>query len=367
MFHKSPILLLAALTITGCTATPDLSIWATASQDIRDEMVSSQAMALEKLDTLVLAAAEGKSQGWRDTCGLDTPTSLTIDWLTAEEKWAVERENYKLAAIQVEGGLNAMVLYAEAVNDLAASAGTGKEAAEGVVTSLTSISSTLGVAFPAFKGAGEIFTLISEQWTKIEAQDSLAETMSAMQGNVDELSSALAVQLNIQKDIIDNITDKGRQAIKGRYGTERMCYFSRKANELYELAERPYRDYNIAEDKANVANKTLTNKEINRLESSITNQLVATQFGLPIYRQYMDEVNEFRRWESSSKTQLDSLKQAVIEWAKTHQEVASKMKECGGLRSLHSKCGNLTLENLKSARDRLKSIAAGFGSEVENG
>lgn len=362
MYKKLCIASIITLTITGCTATPDLSTWAKASEDIRDGMISSQATALGKLDVLVQAAAEAQSQGWQSICGTEKPDSLTINWATAEEEWTRDRENYRTAAVQVEGGLNAMVLYAQAINDLAASAGTGKEASEGIVKSLTSIGGTLGVAFPAFNGAGEIFTIISEQWTKIEAQNSLAETMLAMQDNVDKLSIALMEQAAIQREIIDDITDKGTQAITSRYGTEKICYFRKKANQLYAQAERPYKNYNIADDRANEAGRGLPAKETQDLETEITNHLVMGQFGLPIYRQYMDEVNDLRRWETTSKTQLDSVKIAATEWAKAHQEVAEAMRDCGGLRSLRSNCGNLTLDNLKIARDRIKSIAAGLNS-----
>jgi len=348
------------LTIAGCTATPDLSKWAQASEDIRDGMVRSQVTTIGKLDMLVGAAAEAKSQGWQSTCGTEKPTLLTVDWMTAEEEWKTDLENYRVAAMQVEGGLTAMVLYAQAVNELAVSAGTGKEASEGIVKSLSSIGSTLGVAFPTFNGAGEIFTLISEQWTKVEAQNSLAETMSAMQGNVDNLAEALVKQAAIQIRIVDNLTDKGTQAIKGKYGTERVCYFQKKANQLYAQAERPYKNYNIADNEAALASKPLSDKESRELETEITNHLVADQFGLPIYRQYMDEVTALRRWENASKTQLVSVQRAVTEWAKAHREVADTMLACGGLRSLRSKCGNLTFDNLKIARDRIKSIEASF-------
>lgn len=363
MLKKLSAASFTVLIITGCSATPDLSMWAQASEDIRDGMVSSQATTIGKLNMLVNASSDAMQQGWKSTCGTEKPNSTTVDWSTAEAQWKIDRENYKSAAVQVEGGLNAMVLYAQAINELALSAGTGKEASEGIVKSLSNIAATLGVVFPAFKGTGEIFTLVSEQWTKVEAQNSLSNTMLAMQIHVDSLSTALVNQAGIQKDIIDDITSKGTQAIKGKYGTEKICYFEKKANHLYTQAERPYKNYNEADDRAALENKNLSAKESRKLETEITNQLVVAQFGLPVYRQYLDEVNELRLWETASKDQLLTVEVAVAEWAKAHREVANALSTCGGLRSLRSNCGNLTLDNLKIARDRIKSIEASFKAD----
>lgn len=290
MINKHLLVPLAVLFTVSCSSTPDLSTWTKASEDIRDSMASSQSEAFQQIDTLIGAARQAKQQEWKSGCGLDDQTSWTVNWSTAEDTWKVDQRVYRDAANQVVAGLNAMVLYAQALNELAKSAGTGKEAADGIVQSLNSIGSSIGMSVPGLGASGEILSLISEQWTKIEAQDSLADTMTLMQPHVDALSAAVRKQASLQIDVIDNLSDKGIQAIAGKYGNEKICYFQKKAKQLYAEAERPYKNYNVADDRASMSGSTLRDKEKRELETTISNQLVVSEFGLPIYRQYLSEV-----------------------------------------------------------------------------
>ena len=286
----------------GCTATPDLSNWSKTSEDIRDSMVKSQSDIKSNLSQLVSISKLAQNEGWDSTCATTTfNPAVHVNWQTAQQDWTRNQKLYATASADVELGLNAMVLYAQAVNELAASSGTGEEAAEGIVKSIKSIGSLLGAAIPGIDTTGKVFKLISEKWTNIKAQDSLAETMTAMQSNVDTLATALKNQTSVQISVIDKMFDMSKAAIQGRYGNERMCFYQRVENRLYK--------------------------------------------------------------ETKNKQQAKMIGEAATVWASIHNTVANEMASCGGLRSLYSHCGNWTLENIKIVRDRLKSLSDSADNE----
>ncbi len=354
----------------GCTATPNLSNWSKASEDIRDGMVKSQSEVKANLNKLIITAKQAEKEGWDSSCGNTEDTAMNVNWSTeakdfpdninswpkASEIWPEQQKLYTKAAADVELGLNAMVLYAQAVNELAASSGTGKEAAEGIVKSINSIATTLGTGIPGIDAASEVFKLISEQWTKIQVQDSLAETMSEMQENIDALAAALNEQTVAQINVIDAITDMSESAIKGTYGTERMCFYQKVQNKLYREVEEPFRIFNSAWDTKSEAEK-------NSMKRVIADDLIVDQFGVPIYRKYLDEIYALRAWETKNKQQAKLIGKAVNVWATTHKSVAEEMASCGGFRSLKSHCGHWTLENIKMSRDRLKALVDGFKAD----
>tara|TARA_R110002167_G_C12693000_1_gene652610 strand:+ start:177 stop:1253 length:1077 start_codon:yes stop_codon:yes gene_type:complete len=357
MKNKYILSLIMTIFMFGCTATPDLSNWSKTSEDIRDSMVKSQSDIKSNLSQLVSISKLAQNEGWDSTCATTTfNPAVHVNWQTAQQDWTRNQKLYATASADVELGLNAMVLYAQAVNELAASSGTGEEAAEGIVKSIKSIGSLLGAAIPRIDTTGKVFKLISEKWTNIKAQDSLAETMTVMQSNVDTLATALKNQTSVQISVIDKMFDMSKAAIQGRYGNERMCFYQRVENRLYKEVEEPFRVFNIEWDNKDDAQKKAT-------KTVIASNLIIDQFGVPIYHKYLEEIRVLKAWETKNKQQAKMIGEAATVWASIHNTVANEMASCGGLRSLYSHCGNWTLENIKIVRDRLKSLSDSADNE----
>ena len=127
-------------------------------------------------------------------------------------------------------------------------------------------------------------------------------------------------------------------------------------NKLYREVEEPFRIFNSAWDTKSEAEK-------NSMKRVIADDLIVDQFGVPIYRKYLDEIYALRAWETKNKQQAKLIGKAVNVWATTHKSVAEEMASCGGFRSLKSHCGHWTLENIKMSRDRLKALVDGFKAD----
>ena len=64
------------------------------------------------------------------------------------------------------------------------------------------------------------------------------------------------------------------------------------------------------------------------------------------------------------KAAIAEIKNAVNAWAKSHEEAATLLKTCGGLRSLRLSCGNFTAAKLKDAATRIQELIAPFQSSA---
>lgn len=321
---KCIITLIMVAVLIGCSSTPDLGGWAQNSADLAGAISGEQKKVLTRLNDDIVQLKIGEKEEWNlggDSGGYSS------------KNWQNNRKIYKDAAETIDATMTVMVEYADALADLAASGETGKEAANSIVISVNTIFETVGAAHPAGSTAAKVLEQVAHAVTKVQAQDTLAETMGQMQPVVDELAGRLTEYIDVQEKIIDSLKRLERTLIREAAGPNRMAWYEQ--NNGYKIVEKAFAD---------------TSEDI---------QTIAVKYQLilllePDYREREHKREEVAQWIRARKTTLTRIRGAAKAWQASHMEAKTVLQKCGGLRSLRPACGNYTAANLKLAADIIR-------------
>jgi hypothetical protein len=312
---------ISLLFLTGCAATPDLAAWAENSAALATGVAEQNTSATAKFDEIVSEIKIGEDENW-----VPTKSYKTSDF-------ANRRDNYKVYAEAINAGMGAMVQYAQAVSNLAAAGETGKEASESLMKSVKSIVDTVGVAIPlapaAVTAVTEVIDTLADALTRMQAQDTLAKTMSEMQPHIDALSRKIKKYVSLQKNIVTSIRAVRGLIIQGKYGPKRISASKTAYGKLEKIAGGGA--HGVAEPP-------------DQLERDSAH-----------YRKYVKELSAETAWLEAQKDALDELAAASSEWTKSHGQAADYLVKCGGTRSLKPSCGQFTAANLKKFAGRVQN------------
>jgi hypothetical protein len=335
-FYTLAASLSLAFAISACATTPDLSGWAQNSAELAGAVKSESTNVLKRLDKNIAEMELGAKEGWRLAKDEAKQQALISDW----QRW---RESYKESSDTIDAGMTAMTLYADSLAKLAAAGETGKEAVEKMSKSLTDIGDLIGVTFPAAPAVLEVVEEIGAIWTKVEAQNSLAEAMALTEPKVGELAALIGQAAVAQIAIVDRVNAFERKLISLAAGPSRMAWYIK--NKGYVANEKAFSD----------ADK---NSEDAILATTKTYMIEALE---PKFRERGERQAEVKQWVKTRKQALVAIAASASEWQKTHTEATNLLVSCGGFRSLKPACGNYTAASLKLAAGRIKEIVAETG------
>jgi len=310
---------LLLLVTTGCTATPDISAWSTASTSLAGAVNAENRSVIERVDSLIGQINVAKQAGWN----ID-PNALTT-WQTTRSSWSTSNAN-------VEAAMAAMVAYSQALANLAAAGETGKEAIGKMATSVKNIGTTLGLSFAPATAVVNAVTFIADQWNRAQAQESLAAAMKQTQPDVVRLTNLLIIASNTQKGFIRDVASLERQLAALEAGTRLMSAYKREHKDMRKaiLAGPP--------SEKTTAMLALLNHMESRLNQREAKKTSATA------------------WSRARSTALAKIVEAGKVWRDTHARAATLLETCGGFRGLEPKCGNLTADNLKVIASHIQAL-----------
>ncbi len=319
---RNLIAVLALVVLGACTATPDLSSWAASSAALSHSVAEQNNAALDAFDEVVVQAEISRGEGWPDFEDFDPNDLKKL------------RQVYADSSAGIEAGMTAMVQYADAIASLAAAGETGREASKQILSSTQEIANTLKFTIPlapsAFNAVSVVLGELAQVATTVEAQDSLAETMGALQSTVNSLAGNIQIYANEQKRITSNLGNIRIELLEGEYGVNRL-----------DASRSAYLDV-----EALLSDGLPTEEDdIRKLE------LLASQSAS--YREYVQRVSDLAAWRDLQVKVSDEIAISAIVWARTHQDATNILIKCGGLRSLKRECGHYTAESLREAAGRI--------------
>ena len=313
---------LALIFISGCASTPDISGWAQNSADLAGAVANEGKQITERLDQNYAQYHIGTEEGWFAQDRLD--------------KWKNRRETFTTSKADIDATLEVMTGYADAIAKLAASGETGESAVESINDSVTKIVDTVGASNPISATALAAFKSFAAAFTRVQAQNSLAEVMTAVDGDIQSLAEVVKDAAKAQKKVIVSIQLQESAMIDERAGKKRMRWYTHHKG--FTSIENEFRD------GADPVRAHAVVALISQLE--------------PRYRAREQAQVDSVQWQKARHAALDKIVQATETWRKAHNDAASVLKECGGLRSLRFSCGNYTAANLKLAAEQIRSVVA---------
>ncbi len=329
------------LAISACATTPDLSGWAQNSAELAGVIKAESTNVLTRLDKNIAEMVSGKKEGWWLPVDEAKAKKLISDW----RRW---RNSYKASSETIDAGMTAMTLYADSLANLAAAGETGKEAVGKMSKSLADIGNSIGVMFPIAPAVVKIVEEIADIWTRVEAQNSLAEAMMLTDPKVGELAALIEQTASAQIAIVQRVNAFERKLIRLAAGPSRMAWYVQ--NHSYQMNEEAF-------------SKAEKNKDDTVLAAAKTYLIEALE---PKYRKRAERRVDVKQWVKTRKQALTAIASSASVWQKTHTDATNLLVSCGGFRSLKSACGNYTAANLKLAAGRIKEVVAATEPEPEN-
>lgn len=313
---------IALLFMSGCTSTPDISGWAQNSADLAGAVANEGKLISERLDQNYAQYHIGTEEGW-----------FTLDRL---EQWKSRRVSFAASKADIDATLEIMTNYADAIAKLAASGETGQSAAESINDSVTDIVDTISASNPISATALSAFKSFAAAFTRIQGQNSLADVMIAVDGDIQSLGAVVSDAAKAQKKVIESIQLQEWAMISDRAGKKRMRWYTQHKG--FAVIENEFRD------GADPIRAHAVVALISQLE--------------PRYREREQALVDSIQWKNSRLAALDKIIQSSETWRTAHREAASILQECGGLSSLRFSCGNYTAANLKLAAEKIRTIVA---------
>lgn len=333
--------LVLALASSACTTTPDLSGWAQNSAELAGVVKAESTNVLKRLDKNIAEMESGNKEGWNlAATGAETEI-LMSDW----RHW---RKSYKASSETIDAGMTAMTLYADSLAKLAAAGETGKEAVGKISNSLTDIGNLIGVTFPAAPAVVKVVEEIAEIWTKVEAQNSLAEAMALTDPKVSELAALIEQAATAQIAIVARVNAFERKLIRLAAGPSRMAWYVK--NQSYQKNEQAF--------------SRATNSRDDTVLAAVNTYLIEALE--PKFRERAERRAEVKQWVKTRKQALAAIASSASEWQKTHTDATNLLVSCGGFRFFKSACGSYTAANLKLAAGRIKEVVAATETESED-
>ena len=312
----------------GCTTTPDLSGWAKSSADLAGIVKAENKKIITRLDQNISELEVGKKEEWN--LGKHTP-----------EDWKAKRDGYFRNSSDINAVMDTMVLYASALANLAAAGETGGEAVDKIKTSVGKIVKLVGESNPISGATFKVLKEFASAWTKIEAQNTLAEAMTKIDPSVKNMASSLSDLTEAQQGVIDSLHLFERRLIRQSAGPNRMSWYVK--NRGYKKLEEAFKD---GADPLNVAATTILLESLERR-----------------YRLRGKRRGEVNQWRKERKRALANIEKAANAWSLSHSEAAVLLEECGGLHSLSFKCGNYSAANLSLAVETIRTVVADSTTE----
>lgn len=355
-----PLAIVAISLLVGCTTTPDLANFAKASKELKSSVNEVEQQVLGKVNLVSEAIDVGKKVGYVQTAeGKMNRWEIFPKDQAAEFKKSHKKFVKDLAI--VNASMSIMVQYTEVLASLAASGETGSESSKAIIDSTKSIFDTIGVAYSGSSivsdGVVNALGQVAQLFTKIQAQDSLAETMKATQPAVDTLATLINKKMDELSKLMSGLTRLERQIILASYGVSKMDYYHKFGS--YKAIDDLYADMGKCANKHKDDFEKIWNCHLTK-EKAIGSRLVTLQKISSEYEAYTADLSETRKWTKQQRQQLAAIKKAAGAWAGTHNQAMMLLSECGGMRSLRKNCGQLTVTNLKASVDWIKNIQEGF-------
>lgn len=313
---------LALIFISGCTSTPDLSGWAQNSADLAGAVANEGKHITERLDQDYAQYHIGTEEGWFSKDRLNN--------------WKSHRETFAANKADIDATLGVMTGYADAIAKLAASGETGEAAVESINGSVKKIIDTIGATNPISATALAAFKSFAEAFTRVQAQNSLAEVMTAVEGDIQLLAEVVKDAAEAQKKVIVSIQLQESAMIDERAGKKRMRWYVK--NNGFTSIENEFKD------GADPIRAHAVVALVSQLE--------------PRYRARQQAQVDSMQWKKARHAALDKIVQATETWSQAHSEAASVLQKCGGLRSLRFSCGNYTAANLKLVAEQIRSVVS---------
>ncbi len=380
MLKKITLMLMVALCVSAC-ATPNLQPFA--------DSTASLAASISTEHKLTYARMEGAAQKrahWltnnhdvKSMCAGGSPDSYCRLYQQAER--------YKVNAAVVDKLYMELVAYSNALAELAAAGETGKEAVESLTGSISDFGSAVGLG-PVGLGsdlAKEILGTIALIWTRVEAQEKLHDAMSVLESPISDIAEGgvidsggvpaieyvrrLTVQLyaadgnnpqaNIQGNIIEQVTGLERPWALEYVGSEQVGLYVRMIKPVGQGGNRINGLYNYLADWGVTVSANAGNCLIDRcFPEGVTPSEVAALIDLvkqseATYLRYREALDEIAAFKASRLAANATIAKAVSVWRAEHKKIYEKLDSCGGFKALRSKCGNLTVANLKAVAEEL--------------
>lgn len=313
---------LALICISGCTSTPDISGWAQNSADLAGAVASEGKQITERLDQSYAQYYIGTQEGWFAKDRLD--------------KWKSHREEFVANKVDIDTTLELMTGYADAIAKLAASGETGEAAVESIKGSVKNMVDTVGASNPISATALAAFESFAAAFTRVQAQNSLADVMTTVDGDIKLLAEIVKDAAIAQKNIINSIQLQESAMIDASAGEKRMRWYT--THKGFISIENKFRD----------GADPVRAHEVVALISQLE----------PRYRAREQAQVDLIQWQKARHAALEKIIKATVTWRKAHSNTASVLQECGGLRSLRFSCGNYTAANLKLAAEQIRSVVA---------
>ncbi len=319
---RSVAALFVAVALVACTTTPDLKGWAQNSADLAGAIGAENKQVSDRIQTDIGLARAGEGEG------------LVIGD-NAANTWEERRKLYTDTTAMISRCLDTMVLYANAIADLAAKGETGKEAATQLVGSVKGILATVKIAYPfvgPLVGVGEAaFGEAAGMFTRVQAQDALAAVMSEQQPAVVKLASLVAEYAEKQRPIVITINNFEHTYYIEQMGPAGHWYATHgvAANKQIFGQDNPSRSANYS-------------AFLERLQTRYENAHLT--------------IAASDKWTNDRLAALDHVKSAAEQWRQAHEKATETLVNCGGMRSFRSSCGNFTAANLKLAAERIRNI-----------
>jgi len=355
------IVILATLSILcGCTATPDLSTFANASKELKAGVNDVEQQVLGKVNYIAESLETGRKVGF-----VQTSEGVLQRWELfsnkAPDAFKASQKDFITHLATVNATMSAMVQYTEALATLAAAGETGSESSQSMIESVNSIFSTLSIAYPGGSivsdGVANATNEVAQLFTRIQAQDSLAETMSSAQPAVDALANLISEQSETLSKLTSGLARLERQIIDANYGRAKMDYYHDFSS--YEAMDNLYADMQTCASNHKDDLEALWSCHITK-EKAIGSRLDTLARISDEYNSYISEKMNTKKWTNLQRQKITAIQISVKAWANTHKNAATLLNKCGGMRSLRNSCGSLSVSNLKASIDWLKSIKEGF-------
>jgi hypothetical protein len=321
-------LILVSLFIAGCTVTPDMSKWVEESEKLKTSVSDSQRGMLEKVNGIVAGFEEGEKENWPE---------INDDVI----RWTEYQKSFVENVAKIEASLAIMVSYATEISALTKTAESGQAASDRLFKSMESVLDTVGAPFTgsmvALDGVKTITGKVSQIVTRIQGQKSLLNAMTVMQEAIDFMEAEIIASSDQLRLIISTSKISQNKLARLRFGPHKLRFMRRA--DTYATIETLFEE----------ADTVKINDTLGVLEKMRDS-----------YRAYQAEIIMLKKWRADSYVQLDGVQAGATAWNQSHNEVIILLKKCGGLSSLRKECGHITITNIKSSIDWIKSSAASF-------
>ncbi len=332
----------SVLALCACATTPDLAAWSASSAELAGAISAEQKAITIQLDADISLIEIGETEGW-DLKG-ETQEISSAHWKSVRDAYLSDLD-------VVNASLEAMTLYADALAQLASKGETGGEAAKSIQKSLGTILESVGAALPVGGAASKLFEELAGAVTKIQAQDSLAKTMTEIDPIVERLESA-----------ISDAADKQLDAISALYAVGLVLELERMGQNRHDWFVRRTRDARGAELTQYQRLERLFSDDGDLLRAAAETYLLQVQ--QQRYEDYAIALTHRTEWFKAHHAAVATIRDAAANWRKTHRAAANYLEECGGLRFLNPGCGAFSTANISLIAHQIATAGAMLTNET---